>query len=61
MSEDYNDDDYKTCPKCDGTGMVGECLPTSLGSPMFIDYECPKCKGRSVIQRKKSKKKGGER
>lgn len=38
------------CDKCHGTGMKGQ-YEQWLGA--FIDYECPKCRGKGYIESKK--------
>jgi DnaJ-class molecular chaperone len=47
------------CKKCNGTGLVGELMQMSFGR-MFIDFECPRCKGKGYVKRKKASKKGSE-
>lgn len=42
----------KQCPKCNGTGMVGEYIPYFQA---FVDYECKKCKGKGWIKEKECK------
>jgi DnaJ-class molecular chaperone len=54
-------DDCKRCPKCEGSGAIGECVKMSWGGNMFIDYECPRCKGRGYVEKRRTRKrKGGE-
>ena len=51
-----SDDNCKRCPKCEGSGTIGECVKMFFGN-MFIDVECPRCKGRGYVERKAKKQK----
>lgn len=50
-----SDDDCKRCPKCEGSGMIGECVNLPFNGRMYIDYECPRCKGRGYVEKRKAK------
>jgi DnaJ-class molecular chaperone len=38
----------KICDRCNGTGIIGKYIPFFEA---YIDYECPKCKGKCVLRK----------
>lgn len=48
--------DHVDCPACDANGMVGEREECADGSILFWDYECPLCKGRCYVTKRKANK-----
>ena len=47
---------YRTCPKCDGTGVtkVKICYPDQPVRAELRDAECAKCMGNGRIQKESS-------
>ena len=43
------------CPHCNGRGMVGYSVKGKKGTAWF-DFECPYCKGRCWVSKKRAEK-----
>jgi DnaJ-class molecular chaperone len=52
-------DDCKRFPKCEGSGTIGECVNLPFSGRMYIDCECPRCKGRGYVEKRKARKRKG--
>lgn len=43
------------CPNCNGRGQIGYGIKGEKGSACF-DFECPYCKGRCWVSKKRAEK-----
>ena len=44
------------CPNCNGRGMIGYGFKDQEGMAVFYDFECPYCRGRCWVSKKRAER-----